>query len=135
MILKVLVPIPAPQCLTKPTSHLGNNESDFTVKAKIMELTFYILKSINEGTFIFPKIRDTVTEGVLGPECDKLVSELTAVENERYKAAIRAINILLQGLPKYIYTLINHHTTEKDIWDNVQMILEGSEMTRDERES
>ncbi|GJX33972.1 retrovirus-related pol polyprotein from transposon TNT 1-94 [Tanacetum coccineum] len=94
-----------------------------------------ILKSINEGPFVFPKTRDTMTEGVLGPERDKLVSELTAAENERYKADIRAINILLQGLPKDIYTLINHHTTAKDIWDNVQMILEGSEMTRDERES
>ncbi|GJW89015.1 hypothetical protein Tco_0164355 [Tanacetum coccineum] len=79
--------------------------------------------------------RDTVTEGVLGPERDKLVSKLTAAENERYKADIRAINILLQGLPKDIYTLINHDTTAKDIWDNVQMILEGSEMTRDEIES
>ncbi|GKA91402.1 retrovirus-related pol polyprotein from transposon TNT 1-94 [Tanacetum coccineum] len=94
-----------------------------------------ILKSINEGPFVFTKTRDTVTEGVLGPERDKLVSELTDAENERYKADIRAINIMLQGLPKDIYTLINHHTTAKDIWDNVQMILEGSEMTRDERES
>ncbi|GJT77490.1 hypothetical protein Tco_1044215 [Tanacetum coccineum] len=94
-----------------------------------------ILKSINEGPFVFSKTRDTVTEGVLGPERDKLVSELTAAENERYKADIRAINILLQGLPKDIYTLINHHTTAKVIWDNVQMILEGSEMTRYGRES
>ncbi|GKA71989.1 integrase, catalytic region, zinc finger, CCHC-type containing protein, partial [Tanacetum coccineum] len=41
------------------------------------------LKSINEGPFLFPKTRDTVTEGVLRPECDKLLSKLTAAENER----------------------------------------------------
>ncbi|GJY44489.1 zinc finger, CCHC-type containing protein [Tanacetum coccineum] len=53
-------------------------------------------------------------------------------KKDRYKAAT---NILLQGLPKDIYTLINHCTNAKDIWDNVKMLLEGSELTKDERES
>ncbi|GJU00120.1 hypothetical protein Tco_1110458 [Tanacetum coccineum] len=50
-------------------------------------------------------------------------------------ADIRAINILLQGLPKDIYTLINHYTDAKDIWDNVKMLLEGSELTKEDRDS
>ncbi|GJT85092.1 hypothetical protein Tco_1066809 [Tanacetum coccineum] len=29
----------------------------------------------------------------------------------------------------------NHYTTAKDIWENVKMILEGSELTKDDRES
>ncbi|GKE20497.1 hypothetical protein Tco_1432009 [Tanacetum coccineum] len=56
-------------------------------------------------------------------------------EKERYKADICATNILLQGIPKDIYTLINHYTNAKYIWDNVKMILEGSELTKDDRES
>ncbi|GJT02729.1 hypothetical protein Tco_0823898 [Tanacetum coccineum] len=48
---------------------------------------------------------------------------------------IQATNILLQGLPKDIYTLINHYTDAKDIWDNVKMLLEGSELTKEDRES
>nr|GEY48623.1 hypothetical protein [Tanacetum cinerariifolium] len=39
------------------------------------------------------------------------------------------------GLPKDIYTLINHYTNAKDIWDNVKMLLEGSELTKEDRES
>nr|GEZ67910.1 retrovirus-related Pol polyprotein from transposon TNT 1-94 [Tanacetum cinerariifolium] len=54
---------------------------------------------------------------------------------ERYKADIRATTILLQGLPKDIYTLIDHYNDAKDIWDNVKMLLEGSELTKDERKS
>nr|GEU84514.1 hypothetical protein [Tanacetum cinerariifolium] len=46
-----------------------------------------------------------------------------------------ATNILLRGLPKEIYTLINHYTNAKDIWDNVKMLLEGSELTKEDRES
>nr|GEY86614.1 putative zinc finger, CCHC-type [Tanacetum cinerariifolium] len=54
---------------------------------------------------------------------------------DRYNADIRAINILLQGLPKDIYTLINHYTDAKVIWDNVKMLLEGSELTKEDQES
>nr|GEV46447.1 hypothetical protein [Tanacetum cinerariifolium] len=39
------------------------------------------------------------------------------------------------GLPKDTYTLINHYTDVKDIWDNVKMLLEGSELTKEDRES
>nr|GEV96009.1 integrase, catalytic region, zinc finger, CCHC-type, peptidase aspartic, catalytic [Tanacetum cinerariifolium] len=54
---------------------------------------------------------------------------------ERYNANIWATNILLQGLPKDIYTLINHYTDVKDIWDNVKMLLEGFELTKEDCES
>ncbi|GJT89897.1 hypothetical protein Tco_1078742 [Tanacetum coccineum] len=71
----------------------------------------------------------------LGPERTRVFADLSAEQKDRYKADIRATNILLQGIPKDIYTLINHFTDAKDIWDNVKMILEGSELTKDDRES
>nr|GEV15157.1 retrovirus-related Pol polyprotein from transposon TNT 1-94 [Tanacetum cinerariifolium] len=64
-----------------------------------------------------------------------IVEDLTQEEKDRYKADIRTTDILLQGLTKDIYALINHYTDAKDIWDNVKMLLEGSELTKDERES
>ncbi|GJU48014.1 retrovirus-related pol polyprotein from transposon TNT 1-94 [Tanacetum coccineum] len=73
-----------------------------------------ILKSIDEGPFQMGTTRD---------------------EKDRYNADIRATNIILQGLPKDIYSLINHYTDAKDIWDNVKMLLEGSELTKEDRES
>nr|GEU76156.1 hypothetical protein [Tanacetum cinerariifolium] len=39
-----------------------------------------------------------------------------------------------KGLPKDIYSLINHYTDAKDIWDNVKMLLEGSELTKEDHE-
>ncbi|GKD74150.1 hypothetical protein Tco_1332432 [Tanacetum coccineum] len=61
--------------------------------------------------------------------------DLSLEDKDRYNADIQATNILLQGLPKDIYTLINHYTDAKDIWDNVKMLLEGSELTKEDRES
>ncbi|GJS49226.1 hypothetical protein Tco_0599347 [Tanacetum coccineum] len=99
-----------------------------------------IIKSIDEGPFKMGKFRETLAEGEegalhLGPEQDRFFTDLSLEEKDRFKADIRATNILLQGLPKDIYTLINHYTDAKDIWDNVKMLLEGSELTKDDRES
>nr|GEV55962.1 integrase, catalytic region, zinc finger, CCHC-type, peptidase aspartic, catalytic [Tanacetum cinerariifolium] len=60
------------------------------------------------------------TEGAphLGPERPRVYSDLSPEEKDRYNADIRATNILLQGLPKDIYTLINHYTDANDTWDN-----------------
>ncbi|GJX37746.1 retrovirus-related pol polyprotein from transposon TNT 1-94 [Tanacetum coccineum] len=68
------------------------------------------------GTFIQTPAEDAEeTEGALqlGPERARVFTDLSAKEKERYKADIRATNILLQGIPKDIYTLINHYTTPK----------------------
>ncbi|GJR55198.1 retrovirus-related pol polyprotein from transposon TNT 1-94 [Tanacetum coccineum] len=63
----------------------------------------------------------------LGKACDN--------EKKRYDADVRATNIVLQGLPKDIYKLINHNIEAKAIWDNVKMLLAGSELTKEDRES
>nr|GEX75765.1 hypothetical protein [Tanacetum cinerariifolium] len=89
-----------------------------------------ILKSIDEGPYKLGTFRETLaesTEGTpqFGPKRPRVYSNLKAEEKDRYNADIRATNILLQRLPKDIYTLINHYTDAKDIWDNVRMLLEG----------
>ncbi|GJY70236.1 hypothetical protein Tco_0473939, partial [Tanacetum coccineum] len=54
---------------------------------------------------------------------------------KRFDADVRATNIVPQGLPKDIYKLINHNVEAKAIWDNVKMLLAGSELTKEYRES
>ncbi|GJT99759.1 retrovirus-related pol polyprotein from transposon TNT 1-94 [Tanacetum coccineum] len=85
------------------------------------------------------RCRDEIATGTDGPylglERDSVVANLSQAEKDRLRAVIRAMNILLQGLPRDIYKLINHNTDAKDIWDNVKMLLEGSELTKDDRES
>ncbi|GJU30618.1 hypothetical protein Tco_1174207 [Tanacetum coccineum] len=65
-------------------------------------------------------IRDPIAEGTegvqeLGPERARVYSNLSPEDKDKYNADIRATNILLQGLQKDIYTLINHYTKAKDI--------------------
>ncbi|GJT10107.1 hypothetical protein Tco_0857149 [Tanacetum coccineum] len=79
-----------------------------------------ILKSIDEGPFQIGTFRETLAEeneGALhlGPERARVYSDLSPEDKDRYNVDIREMNILLQGLPKDIYTLINHYNDAKDI--------------------
>ncbi|GJR83805.1 hypothetical protein Tco_0154590 [Tanacetum coccineum] len=99
-----------------------------------------ILQSIDQGPFELGTTRDalgTTPEGgvLLGPERPRTYEDLSDTEKKRYDADVRATNIVLQGLPKDIYKLINHNIEAKAIWDNVKMLLAGSELTKEDRES
>ncbi|GKF80191.1 hypothetical protein Tco_0238793 [Tanacetum coccineum] len=64
------------------------------------------MKSINEGPFHMGKVSDVIaggTEGAVqqGPVRASVLNDLSAEEKERYKADIRATNILLQGNLSY----------------------------------
>ncbi|GJU53226.1 hypothetical protein Tco_1226940 [Tanacetum coccineum] len=79
-----------------------------------------ILKSIDEGPFQMGMFQETIVEGTegtlhLGPERPRVYIDLYPEDKEMYNANIRATNILLQGLLKDIYTLINHYTDANDI--------------------
>ena len=99
-----------------------------------------ILKSIDEGPYRVETTRDildTHEDGtpIYGMDRPKMYDELDDKEKKRFDADIRASNIVLQGLPKDIYKLINHNTDAKAVWDNVKMLLSGSELTMEDRES
>ncbi|GJU11496.1 hypothetical protein Tco_1133892, partial [Tanacetum coccineum] len=37
---------------------------------------------------------------------------------------LKATNIILQGLPSDIYSLVNHHRVAKDLWERIQLLMQ-----------
>nr|GEW50970.1 retrovirus-related Pol polyprotein from transposon TNT 1-94 [Tanacetum cinerariifolium] len=100
----------------------------------------YILQLIDHGPFEPGTTRDTLSTtpegGVLfGPEKPRTYDDLNDNEKKRFDVDVCATNIVLQGLPKDIYKLINHNIEAKVIWDNIKMLLAGSKLTKEDRES
>ncbi|GJU42200.1 hypothetical protein Tco_1195157 [Tanacetum coccineum] len=62
-------------------------------------------------------------------------TDLTNEEKLRESVDITATNIVLQGLPQDIYNLVNHNEDLKQIWDSVKLLIQGSELSLQERES
>ncbi|GJY12599.1 hypothetical protein Tco_0381908 [Tanacetum coccineum] len=38
------------------------------------------------------------------------------------------------GLPPNVYSLVNHHKVSKDIWDRVKLLIQGTSLSKQERE-
>ncbi|GJS67271.1 hypothetical protein Tco_0681835 [Tanacetum coccineum] len=94
-----------------------------------------IWKSIKNGPT--PHLTITVTTG----ECEqqtqvtreKTDEEFTEAENNKERADIQATNILSQGQPRYIFNTLNQTETAKEIWENVELLMQGSGLTEQQK--
>ncbi|GJV46850.1 retrovirus-related pol polyprotein from transposon TNT 1-94, partial [Tanacetum coccineum] len=79
-----------------------------------------ILESVEHDPLIWPTIEENrVTR-------TKKYAELSATEKIQADCDIKATNIILQGLPSDIYSLVNHHRVAKDLWEKVQLLMQGT---------
>ncbi|GJS58388.1 hypothetical protein Tco_0653172 [Tanacetum coccineum] len=87
-----------------------------------------ILESFETGPLIWPTIEENrVTR-------TKKYVELYAAEKIQADCDIKATNIILQGLLADIYSLVNHHRVAKDLWERVQLLMQGTSLTKQEIE-
>ncbi|GJX60190.1 reverse transcriptase domain-containing protein [Tanacetum coccineum] len=64
----------------------------------------------------------------------KKYAKLFAAEKIQADCDMKATNIILQGLPADIYSLVNHHRVAKDLWERVQLLMQGTSLTKQEIE-
>ncbi|GJY65989.1 hypothetical protein Tco_0468227 [Tanacetum coccineum] len=87
-----------------------------------------ILESVEHGPLIWPTIEEN------GVARTKKYDELSATERIQADCDLKATNIILQGLPSDVYSLVNHHRVAKDLWERVQLLMQGTSLTKQERE-
>ncbi|GJS37737.1 hypothetical protein Tco_0536119 [Tanacetum coccineum] len=87
-----------------------------------------ILESVENGPLIWPSIEEN---GVTRP---KKYSELSATEAIQADCDIKATNIILQGLPPEVYALVSNHKVAKELWERIQLLMQGTSLTKQERE-
>ncbi|GJX69192.1 hypothetical protein Tco_0304919 [Tanacetum coccineum] len=76
-----------------------------------------ILESVEHGPLIWPTVDEN---GVIRT---KKYVELSTAEKIQADCDMKATNIILQGLPTDIYSLVNHHRVAKDLWERVQLLI------------
>nr|GEX28523.1 integrase, catalytic region, zinc finger, CCHC-type, peptidase aspartic, catalytic [Tanacetum cinerariifolium] len=87
-----------------------------------------ILKFVENGPLFWPTIReDRVTQL-------KKYSELSEAEAIQADCDVNATNIILQGLPPEVYALVSTHKVAKELWERIQMLMQGTSLTKQERE-
>ncbi|GJT79577.1 integrase, catalytic region, zinc finger, CCHC-type containing protein [Tanacetum coccineum] len=87
-----------------------------------------ILESVEHGPLIWPRIEEN------GVTRTKKYEELSAAEKIQADCDLKETNIILQGLPSDVYSLVNHHRVAKDLWEIIQLLMQGTSLTKQERE-
>ncbi|GKE37198.1 hypothetical protein Tco_1460603 [Tanacetum coccineum] len=87
-----------------------------------------ILKSVENCQLIWPSIEEN---RVTRPN---KYSELSATEAIQADCAIKATYIILQRLPPEVYALVSNHKVAKEIWERIQLLMQGTSLTKQERE-
>ncbi|GJS78489.1 hypothetical protein Tco_0728370 [Tanacetum coccineum] len=64
----------------------------------------------------------------------KKYAKLSAAKKIQADCDMKATNNILQGLIVDIYSLVNHHSVAKDLWERVQLLMQGTSLTKQERE-
>ncbi|GJT70238.1 hypothetical protein Tco_1029524 [Tanacetum coccineum] len=64
----------------------------------------------------------------------KKYSELSAREEIQADCDVKAKNIILQGLPPEVYALVSNHKVAKELWERIQLLMQGTSLTKQERE-
>ncbi|GJT66820.1 reverse transcriptase domain-containing protein [Tanacetum coccineum] len=77
-----------------------------------------ILESVEHGPLIWPTIEEN------GVTRTNKYEELSATEKIQADCDLKATNIILQGLPLDVYSLVNHHRVAKDLWERVQLLMQ-----------
>ncbi|GJX06724.1 hypothetical protein Tco_0194656 [Tanacetum coccineum] len=87
-----------------------------------------ILESVENGPLIWPSIEEN---RVTRP---KKYYELSPTEAIQADCDIKATNIILQGLPPEVYALVSNHKVAKELWERIQLLMQGTSLTKQERE-
>nr|GEV91814.1 hypothetical protein [Tanacetum cinerariifolium] len=59
---------------------------------------------------------------------------LSATEAIQADCDVKATNIILQGLLSEVYALVSTHKVAKELWERIQMLMQGTLLTKQERE-
>ncbi|GJT49341.1 hypothetical protein Tco_0975498 [Tanacetum coccineum] len=94
-----------------------------------------IWNSIQNGPTPHPMITDPPPTGstVVPAPRKKLDSEFNEEENKLEMADTQAEIILSQGLPRHIFNILNQTSTAQEIWNNVELLMQGSGRTLQQR--
>nr|GEY68832.1 retrovirus-related Pol polyprotein from transposon TNT 1-94 [Tanacetum cinerariifolium] len=85
-------------------------------------------ESVEHGPLLWPTVEE---DGVTRL---KKNSELSTAKAIQADYDVKATNIILQALPLEIYALVSTHKVAKDLWERIQMLMQGTSLTKQERE-
>nr|GEV57205.1 integrase, catalytic region, zinc finger, CCHC-type, peptidase aspartic, catalytic [Tanacetum cinerariifolium] len=86
-----------------------------------------ILESVENGPLLWPTVEEN---RVTRP---KKYFELSVMKAIQADCDVKETNIILQGLPLEVNALVRTHKVSKELWERIQMLMQGTSLTKQER--
>nr|GFA75737.1 hypothetical protein [Tanacetum cinerariifolium] len=83
-----------------------------------------ILESVEQGPLLWPSMEED------GMTRLKKYSELSAAKAIQADCDVKVTNIILQRLPPEVYALVSTHKVAKELWERIQMLMQGTSLTK-----
>nr|GEV17658.1 hypothetical protein [Tanacetum cinerariifolium] len=87
-----------------------------------------ILESVENGPLLWPTVEEN------GVTRSKKYFKLSTTEAIQADRDVKAMNIILQGLPPEVYALVNTHKVSKELGEIIQNLMQETSLTKQERE-
>ncbi|GJT21647.1 hypothetical protein Tco_0891584 [Tanacetum coccineum] len=122
--------------------HFARFDKDGEKASKLKSLIKCVYKVIAK-TLV--KRQAMVIDSIIGPNQSALLEdngvtrpkkyfELSPTEAIQFDCDIKVTNIILQGLPSEVYALVSNHKVAKELWERIQLLMQGTSLTKQERE-
>nr|GFA26876.1 hypothetical protein [Tanacetum cinerariifolium] len=82
-----------------------------------------ILKLVEHGPLLWPTVEEDIVTRL------KKYSKLSAAEAIQADCDVKATNIILQGIPLEVYTLVSTHKVAKELWEMIQMLMQVNDIS------
>ncbi|GJZ02452.1 hypothetical protein Tco_0520413 [Tanacetum coccineum] len=69
-----------------------------------------------------------------GVQTKEKTLELSATEVIQADYDVKVTNIILQGLPPEVYALVSNHKVSKELWERIQLLMQGTIINVTKRE-
>ncbi|GJW88269.1 hypothetical protein Tco_0163609 [Tanacetum coccineum] len=124
--------------LTEPKVHVKMEmEIPRSSKVKFIAACSYSIEEYNDMMKAQIYVKQSKEDYTIAFKTKEKYEHILDSDEEKIRESvdITATNFVLQGLPQDIYNLVNHNEDAKQIWDRVKLLIQGSELSLQERES
>nr|GEU49094.1 hypothetical protein [Tanacetum cinerariifolium] len=88
-----------------------------------------ILELVENGSLLWPTVEEN------GVNKTKKYSKLSTTKAIQADCDVKATNIILQVLPLEVYALVSTHKVAKELWERIQILMQGMSLTKQERDA
>ncbi|GKC03912.1 hypothetical protein Tco_0995522 [Tanacetum coccineum] len=100
----------------------------------LQSLKYVVALGTPIGLAIDKGMQTGLVAGIDHGKAERCADNRPPILEKSQENTVKATNIILQGLPLEVYALVSNHRIAKELWEIIQLLMQGTLLTKQERE-